>query len=341
MRSLITFLSILGIVLAPVVVRAEPESAAAERSRIADLERFAADQARALAALQREVASLKATSPAMRSRPSRSSAGMALAALAIRTPLAAGAFGPSTLLSSVPLLAYPGVGGGGTAPTTFTGFSGTITSAQMIDPYVPVDGTMNVTGAFTASGIVTGSSGITGVNGTWTTNGAYNRLTGTGGTGWDLFSVTADGASAVGNYIRVSADYTTAGAKIASFGDNAGTSYSEKAYIDLNGNIGLAGGNVAVSANAGRLSIDGTTSTRMLANGAIRVEANTSRVTVTPAATFGLQVSSSGSKVTCDATNVASLFYESGGAGATDELYMCLKAAADTYSWILIADGEP
>src|SRR3990167_7231119 len=32
----------------------------------------------------------------------------------------------------------------------------TITSAQMIDPYVPVDGTMNVTGGVTVAGLLTG-----------------------------------------------------------------------------------------------------------------------------------------------------------------------------------------
>lgn len=36
---------------------------------------------------------------------------------------------------------------GGEGFTLLSQFSGTITSAQMVDPYVPVDGTMNVTGA--------------------------------------------------------------------------------------------------------------------------------------------------------------------------------------------------
>lgn len=35
--------------------------------------------------------------------------------------------------------------------TSFSGLTGAITSAQMIDPYVPVDGTMNVTGNVTLS----------------------------------------------------------------------------------------------------------------------------------------------------------------------------------------------
>ena len=37
----------------------------------------------------------------------------------------------------------------------------TITSAQMIDPYVPVDGTMNVTGAIAASTAITAGSALT------------------------------------------------------------------------------------------------------------------------------------------------------------------------------------
>ena len=221
MRSLVTFLSILGVLLAPVTSFAEPVSAAAERDRIRALEDH-------VASLAREVASLKATSPAMRSRPSRSSANLALAALSIRHPIAAGAFG-------LPLLAYPGVGGGGAATTTFTGISGTITSAQMIDPYVPVDGAMNVTGDVTPSGDVRLGSGrgIFGVNG-----GDRIFATGTTATfGAVIRSYTADDASTAVK-IAAASDLTNASAKIVTFGDNDTAAYSEKAYFDLNGYLG-------------------------------------------------------------------------------------------------------
>ena len=59
------------------------------------------------------------------------------------------------LYAIVPLFAG-GFSGGGVS--SFSGLSGTISSAQMIDPYVPVDGTMDVTGGVTATGVVTASS---------------------------------------------------------------------------------------------------------------------------------------------------------------------------------------
>lgn len=54
-------------------------------------------------------------------------------------------------------------------------------------------------------------------------------------------SQNADGASAVGIRLAAYPDYTTAGAKILSIGDNAGVSYSEKAYVDYTGRANFAG----------------------------------------------------------------------------------------------------
>lgn len=56
-----------------------------------------------------------------------------------------------------------------TGPTTvFTGITGTITSAQMIDPYVPVDAAMNVTGTIVASSTITGTAFLGAAGGTIT-----------------------------------------------------------------------------------------------------------------------------------------------------------------------------
>jgi hypothetical protein len=42
---------------------------------------------------------------------------------------------------------------------------------------------------------------------------------------------------------------------------------------------------------------------------------------------------------TCDATERGRIWVVEGGAGVTDTISMCLKAAADTYSWITITTG--
>lgn len=42
---------------------------------------------------------------------------------------------------------------------------------------------------------------------------------------------------------------------------------------------------------------------------------------------------------TCDATERGRIWVVEGGAGVTDTVSMCLKAAADTYSWITITTG--
>lgn len=50
----------------------------------------------------------------------------------------------------------------------------------------------------------------------------------------------------------------------------------------------------------------------------------------------GIDIATTGTKPTCNSTNRGQLFFEEGvtGGGATaDVLYMCMKAAADTYAW--------
>src|SRR3990167_8115688 len=56
---------------------------------------------------------------------------------------------------AAPILGFSPYRGGG--PSSLAGLSGTIASAQMIDPYVPVDGTADVTGAIAASSTVQGT----------------------------------------------------------------------------------------------------------------------------------------------------------------------------------------
>lgn len=145
----------------------------------------------------------------------------------------------------------------GIYPTLFSG-SGGISSAAVPDPYVPVDGTMNVTGSLTLSGTAlgTGAGSVTlgsAVDGTPTAPiSAAWGVYATGGRTGMLIGNFVDGASAVGAVVGASADYTTAGAKILSIGDNAGTSYAEKAYVDYLGHarFGEGSNNATITSDA-------------------------------------------------------------------------------------------
>lgn len=123
----------------------------------------------------------------------------------------------------------------------FSSGGGPVSSANMPDPYTPVDGTMNVTGAITAStdltggGVAISSSKITRSGNA----GMYLDFNATART--DLSGNVADGATAVAVRIQAYPDYTTSGAKILSVGDNAGTSYAEKFYVDYTGALASVG----------------------------------------------------------------------------------------------------
>lgn len=51
----------------------------------------------------------------------------------------------------------------------------------------------------------------------------------------------------------------------------------------------------------------------------------------------GIQIDTNGVKPTCDATTVKRHYYTPGGAGVADAYEMCMKSAADTYAWVVIA----
>lgn len=119
----------------------------------------------------------------------------------------------------------------GIYPALFSGAGG-ISSAAMPDPYVPVDGTMNVTGGLTSSTTLRANvvqlaavdSDVTFTNTSATSKGL-------------IHNASADGASHVTVRIAATADLVTAGAKLFQLGDNAGTSFSEKFYVDKDGKI--------------------------------------------------------------------------------------------------------
>ena len=227
--------------LALALTIAAPIAPLAKPTSDADVLRLALSR---IEALEKQVAALQPQAPRPRTlTPS-------LAPLALIRPFLGAA--------GTPIFAYPGYGGGG-GTTSFTGLSGAITSAQMIDPYVPVDAVMNVTGSVQ------------------TTVDFYAKADAA------MLSVGATAASGVGAAI-IRRDASTGG----------GTLQSTIAIVNLD-----------------------------------------------PAATYPVKLSTDGSKVACSSTYAGALFFEAGGAGATDEIYICAKNAADGYAWILIADGEP
>lgn len=156
------------------------------------------------------------------------------------------------------------------APAAFSELTGTVSSAQMPDPYVPVDGTMNVTGSIQASANLTLAQ-----NAQIIPAGLSSAIQlGQSNAPLRLAGNSANGASAVGVRIETIQDYTTAGAKILSVGVNAGSSYAEGACLfavpssnpvaqaGVQFNVPhIGGGSTALSLNTCRIGLGaGTTS---------------------------------------------------------------------------------
>lgn len=60
-----------------------------------------------------------------------------------------------------------------------------------------------------------------------------------------------------------------------------------------------------------------------------------------PAANYGIVLGSSGTKVACAAGNRGTLFYEAGGSGVADVVYICSHASDNSYAWRDIAAAIP
>jgi hypothetical protein len=95
-------------------------------------------------------------------------------------------------------------------------------------------------------------------------------------------------------------------------------------------------GNATIQLNnttSGVASTDGTIFDYDGTHLEIKNQESAGRIRLTPGSTQGVDVHTSGAKATCDSTTRGQLFLEEGGAGVADILYMCMKAAADTYAW--------
>lgn len=209
-------------------------------------------------------------------------AGITWGAVADITPTQAGVtYNGTSIVQNVPTgksfsFTTNGVAGGTvldamtfTADVTLNGGTGALGFGAG-ETIVPADAVLNVTGGITASAALgwtgastasattinlpgAGSGGFTlsgpnnGALTAWGSTTAINVLqagNNSSNTGGGLHSIQADGATAVAWRVAAYSDYATAGAKIASFGDYAGTSYAEKAYIGLHGGAFFAAGSI-------------------------------------------------------------------------------------------------
>jgi hypothetical protein len=54
----------------------------------------------------------------------------------------------------------------------------------------------------------------------------------------------------------------------------------------------------------------------------------------------GVRLNTTTSKPTCDSSQRGTMWYEQSGSGTDDYLYVCMKNAANTYNWVLVARGS-
>lgn len=83
----------------------------------------------------------------------------------------------------------------------------------------------------------------------------------------------------------------------------------------------------------GNLPITGTTASSFSIAGGATLGNLGGVLLLTPTSTHGVDLVTSGSKATCEAVSRGQLFFQAGGAGAQDVLYLCEKNAADAYAW--------
>ena len=122
---------------------------------------------------------------------------------------------------------------------------------------------------------------------------------------FDIRGGATNGAAAVAIQLSAWNNLTTAGAKIVSFGDNAGSSFSEKAYIDLDGVVTASGfkssGNFVVNNTGAMVPVDGTqtvtgslTATAVVRGTYFAATDGNQAITVAGAAMFGNSGANSG-----------------------------------------------
>lgn len=209
----------------------------------------------------------------------------------------------------VPVYAFSG-GFTSAGTTSFSGLSGKITSAQMVDPEVPVNGTKNITGALTVSGVTTSGGVILPSAIAPAATNAYVDYDGTnlvqnvptgkgfswGSNGTGAFSVQSGGSGGSINVTGVSAIKNAA--YVATKGDSL-------VLADPN----AAAGSFAITLPAANISKGAMICVKVVATHATRV------VTVIRAGSDTIEGVSAGQTTTTFTTtaNLASACYQSNG----------------------------
>ena len=97
----------------------------------------------------------------------------------------------------------------------------------------------------------------------------------------------------------------------------------------------IAPGQIQQTGAGTNLILDAAASTILRTSGVNRVAATqTARIVLTPPSTFGVDIETAGSKVTCDATSAGSLFYENTAADSVvSKLFICSEKADNSFAW--------
>lgn len=348
MRSLVAFLSILGVVLAPVrSLAADGPSATAISALDAAAIRADLDQQRReLDALRVKVDTALRALPAAqpKPRPSLFSARAMLAMLSVRSPLAAAALGAPLMAAPSTVLAYPGVGGGGSTPAAG---SGGLPSGCVDNSIARADGTAGATQC----------SVLTIADTTGNIGSSVNALTiaeSAGTAGSHIILNEAAGAGlfyGASNGIRVDGDTATLLGALALRFEDANVAIAESGTNDLaltadggveltiTGTLSTFGGAVTaagdITASSGDFQLATGESIKTSFDAGNRITfAHDARLVLSPPSTFGVDLSTAGSKVACDSTNAGSLFYENTASDSVvAKLFLCGEKADNTFAW--------
>lgn len=162
-----------------------------------------------------------------------------------------------------------------------------------------------------------------------------------GFTGLNLTTTAASGAAAIsvvsGSKICLDATCTRYLAKTTSLIDGV----SATSFNGLNVPAAVTGGGADGSTAVGLVVKNYTT----LSTAGSKIatfapdNANTVKASIDKDGMLQFGVGNTGAAPTCDATQRGKIWLVNGGSGVTDTVTICLKAAADTYSWITLTTG--
>lgn len=208
-----------------------------------------------------------------------------------------------------------------TAPTTTWLDDGSVTPSGAI-PALGTSGNILTTSGVTARDVTTtAASGST----------AFQLITGsklwlgTGGVGGLYYD---------GSYVRVDGTMSAPALRISTITTN-GLTYFNGEHLNLTFTSDDASDGTAVA-------FDFDAHTALTTNGDLLLRlknATVSKFEISKDGMLRFGIGNTGAAPTCDATQRGKLWIVNGGAGVTDTVTLCLKAAADTYSWVVITTG--